>query len=69
MNVLIVGDSLTGLGSIDEALTALAGGDEDAPTLFREEIVGFLWAGQALRMDLPKPRRRRGLEEILRSVP
>jgi nitroreductase len=34
-----------------------------------EEIVGFLWAGQALRMDLPKPRRRRGLEEILRSVP
>lgn len=39
---LIGGDSLTGVGSIDEALTALAGGDEDAPTLFREEIVGFL---------------------------
>lgn len=34
-----------------------------------EEIVGFLWAGQALRADLPKPRRRRGLEEVLRSVP
>jgi nitroreductase len=34
-----------------------------------EEIVGFLWAGQALRIDLPKPRRRRTLEEVLRSVP
>ena len=34
-----------------------------------EEIVGFLWAGHAAREDLPKPRRRRSMEEILRSVP
>lgn len=34
-----------------------------------EEIVGFLWAGQALRGDVPKPRRRRSLDEVLRSVP
>lgn len=34
-----------------------------------EKIVGFLWAGQALRDDLPKPRRRQGLAEVLRSVP
>jgi nitroreductase len=34
-----------------------------------EEIVGFLWAGHALRPDLPKPRRRRPLSEVLRSVP
>jgi nitroreductase len=34
-----------------------------------EEIVGFLWAGQAVRLDLPKPRRRRALADILRSVP
>lgn len=35
----------------------------------KEEIVGFLWAGRALRSDLPKPRRRRSLAEVLRSVP
>jgi nitroreductase len=35
----------------------------------REEIVGFLWAGRAARLDVPKPRRRRELAEILRSVP
>lgn len=39
---LVCGDALTGIGTVDEALTVLAGGDEDAPTLFREEIVGFL---------------------------
>jgi hypothetical protein len=39
---LIAGDSLIGIGSVEEALTALAGGDEDAPTLYREEITGFL---------------------------
>lgn len=33
-----------------------------------EEIVGFLWAGQAV-LDVPKPRRRRELSDILRSVP
>jgi nitroreductase len=35
----------------------------------QQEIVGFLWAGQAARLDVPKPRRRRTLEEVLRSVP
>jgi nitroreductase len=34
-----------------------------------EVIVGFLWAGHAARADLPKPRRRRSVEEVLRSVP
>jgi hypothetical protein len=38
---LVAGDSLTGIGTIDEALTALGGGD-DAQTLFQEEIIGFL---------------------------
>lgn len=33
-----------------------------------EEIVGFLWAGQAA-LDVPKPRRRRALSDVLRSVP
>jgi nitroreductase len=33
-----------------------------------QEIVGFLWAGHALR-DVPKPRRRRAPAEIIRSVP
>jgi nitroreductase len=35
----------------------------------REAIVGFLWAGHAAKMDLPKPRRRRPLSDVLRSVP
>lgn len=35
----------------------------------QEAIIGFLWAGQPLRADLPKPRRRRSLAEVLRSVP
>jgi hypothetical protein len=34
-----------------------------------ESIVGFLWAGHAAKIDLPKPRRRRALAEVLRSVP
>jgi nitroreductase len=32
-------------------------------------IVGFLWAGHAAKLDLPKPRRRRSLEEVLHSLP
>ncbi|WP_433030441.1 Eco57I restriction-modification methylase domain-containing protein [Actinomycetospora sp. CA-053990] len=39
---LVQGDSLTGVGSIDDALQALTGGDPDAPTLFREQITEFL---------------------------
>jgi nitroreductase len=35
----------------------------------KETIIGFLWAGQAASLDLPKPRRRRSLDEVLRSVP
>jgi len=35
----------------------------------QEEIVGFLWVGYAARNDVAKPRRRRPLEQILRSVP
>jgi nitroreductase len=35
----------------------------------REDIVGFLWVGYAARNDVPKPRRRRPLDQILRSVP
>ncbi len=35
----------------------------------QEEVVGFLWAGHAAKLDLPKPRRRRALDEVLRSVP
>jgi nitroreductase len=54
----------TGAVTTDERTYATLGVDPKA-----EEIVGFLWAGQALRVDLPKPRRRRGLEEVLRSVP
>lgn len=34
----------------------------------REEIVGFLWAGYSSR-EAPKPRRRRPLADVLRSVP
>jgi len=34
----------------------------------RQEILGFLWVGYAAR-DLPKPRRRRALDDVLRSVP
>jgi nitroreductase len=35
----------------------------------KEAIVGFLWAGRAAKIDLPKPRRRRPLADVLRSVP
>ena len=34
-----------------------------------EEIVGFFWVGYAARADVPKPRRRRAIDEVLRSVP
>jgi hypothetical protein len=34
-----------------------------------EEIVGFLWVGYGARKDAPKPRRRRSLADVLRSVP
>jgi nitroreductase len=54
----------TGAVTTDERTYKTLGVDPHA-----EEIVGFLWAGQALRADLPKPRRRRSLEEVLRSVP
>lgn len=47
---LVVGDSLTGIGTINEALSALGVADHDAPTLFHDEIVGFLGrASSALR--------------------
>jgi hypothetical protein len=39
---LVVGDSLTGVATIDEALTALGGDADDAPTLFRDQIFAFL---------------------------
>lgn len=39
---LVVGDSLTGIGTVEEALAALTGDEDDAPTLFRDEILGFL---------------------------
>jgi hypothetical protein len=34
-----------------------------------QDIVGFLWVGLDARPDAPKPRRRRPLDQILRSVP
>lgn len=34
----------------------------------REAIVGFLWVGYAAN-EIPKPRRRRSIDEVLRSVP
>jgi nitroreductase len=35
----------------------------------REEVVAFVWAGYALRADAVKPRRRRLLGDVLRSLP
>jgi nitroreductase len=35
----------------------------------QQAIVGFLWVGLDARPDAPKPRRRRTLDQILRSVP
>jgi nitroreductase len=35
----------------------------------REEIVGFVWVGYAAKPDIPKPRRRRALSDVLRRVP
>jgi nitroreductase len=32
-------------------------------------IVGFVWVGFDARPEAPKPRRRRGLDQVLRSVP
>jgi hypothetical protein len=34
-----------------------------------EQMVGFVWVGYAARDDVPKPRRRRTLSDVLRSVP
>ena len=34
-----------------------------------QTIVGFLWVGHDARAEAPKPRRRRGLDQVLRSVP
>lgn len=54
----------TGAVTTDERTYAALGVDAT-----QEQIVGFLWAGQPLRADLPKPKRRRGLADVLRSVP
>ena len=35
----------------------------------QQAIVGFLWVGLDARAEAPKPRRRRALDQILRSVP
>jgi nitroreductase len=35
----------------------------------QQEIVGFLWVGFDARAEAPKPRRRRTLDQILKSVP
>jgi len=43
---LVTGNSLIGIASIDEAISILAG-DDDAPTLYRDEIVAFLERGAA----------------------
>ena len=34
-----------------------------------QTIVGFLWIGHDARPDAPKPRRRRSLDQVFRSVP
>ena len=54
----------TGGVTTDERTYAAVGVDPG-----QEAIVGFLWAGHAARTDLPKPRRRRTLAEVLRAVP
>ena len=35
----------------------------------QQEIVGFLWVGFDARAEAPKPRRRKGLDQVLRSIP
>jgi nitroreductase len=35
----------------------------------QQEIVGFLWVGLDARAEAPKPRRRKALDQILRSIP
>jgi len=54
----------TGAVTTDERTYASLGID---PAL--EQIVGFVWVGYAARDDVPKPRRRRTLSDVLRSVP
>ena len=54
----------TGAVTTDERTYAALGVDPE-----KDEIVGFLWAGHAAHRDLPTPRRRRSLAEVLRSVP
>ncbi|BBY96386.1 hypothetical protein MGALJ_60550 (plasmid) [Mycobacterium gallinarum] len=44
---LVTGNSLIGIASIDDALRVLAGDDDDAPTLYRDEITEFLERGAA----------------------
>lgn len=34
-----------------------------------QSIVGFVWVGYDARPEAPKPRRRRGLEQVFRAVP
>lgn len=53
----------TGAITRDERTYELLGVDHT-----QEEIVGFLWAGHAAD-NAPKPRRRRSLADVLRSVP
>jgi nitroreductase len=54
----------TGDVTTDERTYALLGIDPA-----EQEIVGFLWVGHAARRDLPKPRRRRSVDQVLRSIP
>lgn len=44
---LVTGNSLIGIASIDEALRVIAGDDDNAPTLYRDEITEFLERGAA----------------------
>jgi hypothetical protein len=39
---LVRGDSLTGIGTVEEALAALPAGSDTRPTVFREQILGLL---------------------------
>lgn len=34
-----------------------------------QSIVGFVWVGYDARPEAPKPRRRRGLDQVFRTVP
>ncbi len=35
----------------------------------QQRIVGFVWVGHDARPEAPKPKRRRGLDQVFRSVP